>query len=599
MQKIVSKMKMLSGGFLLVCCLLVCNVTNVWAEDMTEDDEAKKCGLKPLLIEEFKEEDLDNTILIEAGEGLPRKYSNVDVEYWTKFSSSYYYEQLSDSLKNTWDQLETACILSVVSTTDCESISASINMNGLTSSDIANFMYMFKLSNPQYYFLSNRVFYGSESSGYYVGIRLYDEFKDGDARKKITDSYSAIIDNWLTQVQAAEKPEAKVKLAHDLVAKNTEYGYSTYDQSSYSMVCEGTTVCAGYAAVFQMLLNASGIETAEVTSISHAWNIVKIHGYWYNVDVTWDDQGYVIYKYYNKSDTTFRDSTTSHNPESLWDGYLPEMKYDSSIAVYTAYNPAYFSKDGYCYFIVNNNAALADCYVKAVEIEEAGAVIPAVVDYNEQKYIVVNAESTSEAVNGLCKDEDGIWHYYRNGMIDTTYVGMAMNEEGWWYVRNGKIDFTFTGMAQNEYGWWYFRNGQLDFSYTGMAYNEYGWWYFRNGTIDWTYTGMAYNEYGWWYYRNGTIDWTYTGMAYNEYGWWYYRNGTIDWTYTGMACNEYGWWYYRNGTIDWTYTGMACNEYGWWYFNNGTIDWNYTGWAQNEYGWWYFRNGQIDFSVAA
>ena len=190
----------------------------------------------------------------------------------------------------------------------------------------------------------------------------------------------------------------------------------------------------------------------------------------------------------------------------------------------------------------------------------------------------------------LCLKNDRTMAYASDGNL------IYSNTYGWVYVKDGNVDRTYTGLALNEYGWWYVTNGLLDLNYTGMASNEYGWWYVTNGALDWDYTGMASNEYGWWYMTNGMLDWNYTGMASNEYGWWYMTNGMLDWNYTGMASNEYGWWYMTNGALDWNYTGMASNEYGWWYFENGIINVNYTGLAHNEYGTWYYKDGNIAFN---
>lgn len=75
---------------------------------------------------------------------------------------------------------------------------------------------------------------------------------------------------------------------------------------------------------------------------------------------------------------------------------------------------------------------------------------------------------------------------------------------GWLYLNPG------------DNTWYYYVDGVVDTSYTGLAQNDFGWWYVSNGTIDWNYTGMAANEFGWWYVSNGTIDWSYTGMAAND-----------------------------------------------------------------------------------
>ncbi len=57
-------------------------------------------------------------------------------------------------------------------------------------------------------------------------------------------------------------------------------------------------VCDGYAEGFAVLCYTAGVQAEMVYGIAknssgrtenHAWNIVKIDGVWFNVDVTWDD----------------------------------------------------------------------------------------------------------------------------------------------------------------------------------------------------------------------------------------------------------------------------------------------------------------------
>ena len=175
--------------------------------------------------------------------------------------------------------------------------------------------------------------------------------------------------------------------------------------------------------------------------------------------------------------------------------------------------------------------------------------------------ISLTCEVVVTTLNGLNKSSDGVWRYYTDGEVDTTYTGMAKNKYGWWYVTNGELDLTYTGMAKNSKGWWYMKNGKLDRTYTGLATNAYGTWYMRKGQLDTTYTAMIKVNSQWRYIKNGKLDLTYTGMAKNSHGWWYMKNGKLDLTYTGMAKNSKGWWYMKNGKLYRTYTGLATNAY--------------------------------------
>ena len=83
------------------------------------------------------------------------------------------------------------------------------------------------------------------------------------------------------------------------------------NQSAYSALVNGRTVCAGYARAFQYLLQQMDIPCYYCTGYAgeaHAWNIVALDDGYYNVDVTWDDSDGGRYDYFNKTDTDYADS---------------------------------------------------------------------------------------------------------------------------------------------------------------------------------------------------------------------------------------------------------------------------------------------------
>lgn len=98
----------------------------------------------------------------------------------------------------------------------------------------------------------------------------------------------------------------KEKYVHDALLSKTVYDEaSDMNQSAYSAMVNGKSVCAGYARAYQYLLQQMGIPCYYCTGYSgqdHAWNIVKLSDGYYNVDVTWDDTVPATYDYFNKSD---------------------------------------------------------------------------------------------------------------------------------------------------------------------------------------------------------------------------------------------------------------------------------------------------------
>lgn len=115
----------------------------------------------------------------------------------------------------------------------------------------------------------------------------------------------------------------KEKYVHDALLDRISYNLGAeMNQSAYSALVNGQTVCAGYARAFQYLMQQLGIPCYYCTGYageSHAWNIVELDGEYYNVDTTWDDSGQGKYDYFNKTD---EDYASNHMRQEL-SVYLP------------------------------------------------------------------------------------------------------------------------------------------------------------------------------------------------------------------------------------------------------------------------------------
>ncbi|MCR5735298.1 MAG: hypothetical protein K6G22_11905 [Lachnospiraceae bacterium] len=105
----------------------------------------------------------------------------------------------------------------------------------------------------------------------------------------------------------------KEQYVHDKLIDNVSYQISSrMNQSAYSALVNGSTVCAGYARAMQYVLIELGIPCYYCTGFAgenHAWNIVCLDDGFYNVDVTWDDSESGRYDYFNKTDY---DYSTTH-----------------------------------------------------------------------------------------------------------------------------------------------------------------------------------------------------------------------------------------------------------------------------------------------
>lgn len=121
--------------------------------------------------------------------------------------------------------------------------------------------------------------------------------------------FKANADEILNGAKALSSDSEKEKYVHDKLSEKVLYNAGAdMNQSPYSALVGGESVCAGYARAFQYLMQQLDIPCYYCTGYSgedHAWNIICLDNVYYNVDVTWDDTTPSTYDYFNKTDEEF------------------------------------------------------------------------------------------------------------------------------------------------------------------------------------------------------------------------------------------------------------------------------------------------------
>ena len=87
----------------------------------------------------------------------------------------------------------------------------------------------------------------------------------------------------------------KIRAIYDFICDRVNYDYEHVEDTSYEVqytaygaMHDKTAVCQGYAVLFYRMCMEAGLDVRVVTSVDHAWNIVRIGSLYYNVDATWD-----------------------------------------------------------------------------------------------------------------------------------------------------------------------------------------------------------------------------------------------------------------------------------------------------------------------
>ncbi|MCM1538235.1 MAG: hypothetical protein NC254_07555 [bacterium] len=124
--------------------------------------------------------------------------------------------------------------------------------------------------------------------------------------------FTAEAERILSAADALGSDYEKERYVHDALVEKASYDLGAeMNQSAYSALVNGRTVCAGYARAYQYLMQRLGIPCYYCTGYAgeaHAWNIVMLGNEYYNVDVTWDDTDGGNYDYFNRTDRDFADT---------------------------------------------------------------------------------------------------------------------------------------------------------------------------------------------------------------------------------------------------------------------------------------------------
>ena len=303
--------------------------------------------------ENISYEDFSKKYKDEMTEGSAAKGSGkgtVEVRDWYSYSSKYMYDQLSSNEKKLYDQFYAYCMYYLTSSSSNskspanykiqkinfgdhlkeEAISPDFNFKkmGLELESVGKVLVYFQYENPQFYFLEPDCYYlyGKSGTPESIAICFFNKFSDSEKRAKVTNSTFDKIDSYAEKVRKQPTDAEKARKAEELIMSDNKYALSLqirgkdyrewYDQSMYSAFNLGYTVCAGYAKSTSAVLRKAGMSAMCVTSVNHAWNLVKVDGKWYTLDSTWDDSddGRFSKDYFLKSDKY----TTTHDMKDLY-----------------------------------------------------------------------------------------------------------------------------------------------------------------------------------------------------------------------------------------------------------------------------------------
>ena len=196
--------------------------------------------------------------------------------------------------------------------TSKDRISVYNGTNAITQDEIKTVLDAYRRDHTEHFWLGNgySVNYTEATVTEIVPTYIMSGIALETAKTKFNESVAELLSGITSSMSEYERE----KTLHDRLAAKASYESADNAHNAYGAIVEGKAVCEGYAEAYQYLLQLAGLQSFIITGTStnpstgmpegHAWNIVKVDGKFYHVDLTWDDQGErLFYAYFNKTDS--------------------------------------------------------------------------------------------------------------------------------------------------------------------------------------------------------------------------------------------------------------------------------------------------------
>lgn len=196
--------------------------------------------------------------------------------------------------------------------TGLSNLEARISLTGVspapTKDEVKSTMASIMYSSPEYFYLQSTYMLSATQAGTVEYIEpTYTTQSMADLTAMRAD-YELVLQEIVAGAPQNGTEFDKILYLHDYFLQNYEYDHSLTIRDAHTFFTQKKGVCQAYMLALIAAAERLGIESLPVTSdvMKHAWNLVKIDGAWYHVDLTWDDtrsyETLVSYTYFLQSD---------------------------------------------------------------------------------------------------------------------------------------------------------------------------------------------------------------------------------------------------------------------------------------------------------
>lgn len=231
----------------------------------------------------------------------------------------YYYENLNNAEKRAYNQI----------LDEIYDMPEKIEICYLEGEELDNVFSALLFDNPDLFFVGRKCSITTELiNSYFTPEYIMTKEEYASAKTELENKVQSVISS-LSDKSDVWQSEYEI---HNYIIDNCSYKIESNQHiysSSYGCLVNGEAACEGYSKAAKLLFDELNIDSALVSGTTttagrspgiHMWNVIKINGNWYNLDITWDDpvnnsgKNLRLYTYFNVSNAEIN---YDHTPESM------------------------------------------------------------------------------------------------------------------------------------------------------------------------------------------------------------------------------------------------------------------------------------------
>ncbi|MBR3965009.1 MAG: hypothetical protein IKJ80_06340 [Clostridia bacterium] len=176
---------------------------------------------------------------------------------------------------------------------DAYSEDINVSAYNLTREELESAVQMVIYEHHELFFLAQTwSFYKNASTGYVT--RMLPEYRyDIDDIPEMREEYVNLFNAFVSScnVTPDDSEYERALAVHDKMCSSFAYDDTYVIDCTYELLLYGEGVCEALSILYEAVLTHLGVECDTVIDEPehHCWNVVKLDGEWYHVDVTWAD----------------------------------------------------------------------------------------------------------------------------------------------------------------------------------------------------------------------------------------------------------------------------------------------------------------------